>query len=47
MLQREVLIREFLSAVDGPRSSAIAVDEVASLDHKVLDLHESQHETTH
>lgn len=38
MLQCEVFISESLSAIDGPRTSAVAVDEVSSLDHKVLNL---------
>ena len=43
MCQGEVLISELLSAVDCPRSSAIAIDEVASLDHEVLDLCKCQY----
>lgn len=43
MLQREVLIRKFLGAVDCPGAGAIAIDEVTTLDHKVLDLRNDQH----
>jgi hypothetical protein len=38
MLQSEILICEFFSAVDGPRACAVAVDEVSTLDHEAFDL---------
>jgi len=37
VLQREVLIRKFLGAVDCPGAGAVAIDEVTTLDHEVLD----------
>lgn len=38
MLEVEVLICEFLGAVDCSGAGAVAVDEVSSLDHEALDL---------
>ena len=38
VLQREVLVGEGLGAVDGGAAGAVAVEEVAALDHEVGDL---------
>jgi len=38
MLQVEILVREFLGTVDCSRAGAVAVDEVAALDHEAFDL---------
>jgi hypothetical protein len=38
MLQDEVLIRKGSCAIDASRTSAIAVQEITSLDHEVFDL---------
>lgn len=37
MLEREVLIRESRAVVDGSRAGAVAVQEVAALDHEAGD----------
>lgn len=37
VLQFEVLIGEFVGAVDGAGAGAVAVDEVAALEHEVFD----------
>ncbi len=39
VLQLKVLISKFFGAVDGSGSSAVAVDKVTSLNHKVPNLH--------
>ena len=38
VLKREVLIRKGLGAVDGRAARAVAVEEIATLDHEVSDL---------
>jgi len=38
VLDGEVLVRERLGAVDAGRACAVAVQEVATLDHEVFDL---------
>lgn len=43
MLQVEVFICKLFGAVDGPGAGAIAVDEITSLDHEILDLIKYQH----
>lgn len=37
MLQVEVLVGELVGAIDGGRAGAVAIDEVATLTHEVLD----------
>lgn len=37
MPQLEILVRERLGAVDGGRAGAVAVEEVAALQHEVFD----------
>lgn len=38
VFQREVLVREGFGAVDAGAAGAVAVEEVAALDHEVFDL---------
>jgi hypothetical protein len=38
VLQSEVLVGKLLGAPDGPRACAVAIDEVAALDHESFDL---------
>lgn len=38
VLQIEVLVGELVGAVDGAGAGAVAVDEVAALEHEVFDL---------
>lgn len=38
MLEGEVLVREGFGAVDGCAAGAVAVEEVAALDHETFDL---------
>ena len=38
VLEEEVLVCEGLGAVDGGAAGAVAVEEVAALDHEVVDL---------
>jgi hypothetical protein len=39
MLDNEVLIREFLSSIDGSTTSSITIEKIASLYHEILNLH--------
>jgi hypothetical protein len=47
MLQREILICEFLGSVDGCAARTIAVDEIASLDHEIFDLQQHVGHVSH
>ncbi len=38
MLEGEILVREGFGAVDGCAAGAVAVEEVAALDHEAFDL---------
>lgn len=38
MLEVEVLVREELGAIDACRARAVAVEEIAALDHELSDL---------
>lgn len=38
MWQRKILISKLGRAIDGAAASAIAIDEVATLNHEILDL---------
>ena len=39
MLQCEILVTKFGSAIDGQASSSIAINKITTLDHEVLDLY--------
>lgn len=38
VLQSEVLVCEFVCAVDGPRAGAVTINEVTALEHELFDL---------
>ena len=46
VLQGEVLVCEGFGAVDGGAAGAVAIEEVAALDHEVTNLEECQYQIT-